>query len=169
MLITPEYRELNRQLHQTNPEYGISGIRYIEPARHLSKWGRMAILDYGCGKAVLSQVLGPAYKVTNFDPCMEEYNNPPEPHDVVFCTDVMEHVEPECIIPVLKDIRRLTLKVAYFVIATHPAQKFLADGRNAHISLHPKEWWFERLNEVGFRITDHHEDPGDLTFGAICV
>jgi len=169
MLITPEYKELNRQLHQTNPVYGVSGFRYVEGARHLSQWGRLPILDYGCGKAVLSKKLGPAYRVTNYDPCIEGLDTPPEPHDVVFCTDVMEHVEHDCIMPVLRDIRRLTKKVAYFVISTKPAQKTLADGRNAHISLHPADWWIERIKEAGFIVAEVHDDAEDnLTFGAIC-
>lgn len=169
MLITPEYRELNRKLHETNPVYGVSGFRYVDAARDISRWGRRAILDYGCGKAVLSEKLGPAYRVTNYDPCIEGLDTPPEPHDVVMCTDVMEHVEPDCVMPVLKDIRRLTLKVAFFVISTQPAQKVLADGRNAHISLHPVSWWVERLKEAGFEIVELIDDEeGHLTFGALC-
>lgn len=169
MLITPEYKELNRQLHQDNPAYGISGFRYVDVARHLSQWGRLPILDYGCGKAVLSQNLGPAYRVTNYDPCIEGLDTPPQSHDVVFCTDVMEHVEPECIMGVLNDVRRLTGKIAFFVISVDPAQKFLADGRNAHISLHPCEWWLERLKEAGFDIVDvQGDEEGHLTFGVTC-
>lgn len=170
MLITPEYKELNRQLHHDKPEYGVSGFRYVEVAREISQWGRLPILDYGCGKAVLSKCLGPAYRVTNYDPCIEGLDAPPEPHDVVMCTDVMEHVEPECIMPVLKDIRRLTKRVVFFVISTSPAQKFLADGRNAHISLHPRDWWLDRIREAGFEIVEaHDDDEGYLTFGAICT
>lgn len=169
MFITPEYRELNRRLHQDNPAYGISGARYVEVARELSNWGRLSILDYGCGKAILSQHLGPAYRVTNYDPCIEGLDTPPEPHDVVFCTDVMEHVEGEFIMDVLKDVRRLALKVAFFVISVEPAQKTLADGRNAHISLHPRAWWIERIKEAGFEVLNVIDDAeGYMTFGAIC-
>jgi 2-polyprenyl-3-methyl-5-hydroxy-6-metoxy-1,4-benzoquinol methylase len=168
MLITPEYRELNRKLHATNPVYGVSGFRYVDAARRLSQWGRLDILDYGCGKAVLAEKLGPAYRVTNYDPCIEGLDTPPEPHDVVMCTDVMEHVEPEFIMPVLKDIRRLTREFAFFVVSTEPAQKVLEDGRNAHISLHPPKWWLERMEEAGFEVLETIDDDGKhLTFGAV--
>jgi len=151
-MISDTYKELNRQLHETNPRYGISGKNYADTIRKLSMWGRLTILDYGSGKCTLSQALGPAYRVTDFDPCIEELSAMPLPHDVVVCTDVMEHVEPEFIKAVLDDIRGLTKRVAFFSISLVPAKKTLADGRNAHISLHPQSAWAEMLEGAGFTI-----------------
>lgn len=151
-MITPEYKELNRQLHETNPHYGISGAKWRDFARHLSDWGRKPILDYGCGKQTLAKSLGPAYRVTNYDPCIAGLDATPEPHEVVICGDVMEHVEPECIGEVLTEIRRLTKEKALFVIALGPSQKTLGDGRNSHISQHPAEWWRGKLIEAGFTV-----------------
>jgi len=67
------------------------------------------------------------------------------PYTVHNCTDVLEHVEPECLEAVLLDISRCTLKVCYTVINTGPAIKVLADGRNAHLIQQPLEWWKEQL------------------------
>ncbi len=150
-MISDTYKELNRQLHE-NPAYGISGKRYADMIRGLSKWGRLSILDYGAGKCTLAQALGPAYRVTNYDPCIEELSTRPVAHDVVACTDVMEHVEPEYIKAVLSDIRALTKQRALFVISLIPAQKILSDGRNAHISLHEQTEWAAMLTEAGFTI-----------------
>lgn len=169
MLITPEYRELNRQLHNDMPNYGVSGFRYVEVVRTLSQWGRLSVLDYGAGKCILSKSLGPAYHVTNYDPCIEGIDTPPQPHDIVACTDVMEHVEPDCVDAVLKHIRSLARKTTFFVISVKPAQKTLADGRNAHISLHPFEWWEERIKAAGFDPVEKFDDAeGFHTFGLIC-
>lgn len=154
MLISNEYRELNRQLHQDNETYGTSGKNWREAVRELSKSGRLSILDYGCGKQTLAQSLGPAYRVTNYDPCIEGLDTPPEPHDVVVCGDVMEHIEPDLVMNVIKDIRRLTLKTAFFVIGMKPARKFLADGRNAHLSLHPHGDWVKMLEYAGFEVIE---------------
>ena len=154
MLITPEYRELNRQLHQDNEHYGTSGKQWREAVRALSEHGRLAILDYGCGKQTLKAALGPAYRVTGYDPCIEGLDTPPEPHDVVVCGDVMEHIEPELVMNVLMDVRRLAKKTAFFVIGMQPAKKTLADGRNAHLSLHTQAQWVVKLNEAGFKVLE---------------
>lgn len=169
MLITPEYRDLNRKLHQDNKSYGVSGVRYTDVVRPLSDWGRLSILDYGAGRCTLSQALGPAYRITDYDPCIEGLDAPPTPHDVVVCTDVMEHVEPDCVDSVLKHIRTLALQKAFFVISVVPAQKVLADGRNAHISLHPFPWWLDRIEAAGFTPLEKYDDAEDCnTFGLIC-
>lgn len=168
-MISETYKELNRKLHSVNKDYGISGQKYLDIVRPISNHGRLAILDYGCGKATLAHALGPAYRVTNYDPCMKEYETRPEPHDVVVCTDVMEHVEPEHIDAVLNDIRSLTKQVAFFSICIVPARKVLDDGRNAHISLHPVDWWKERITAAGFEILQGFDDDGQRAdFGVIC-
>jgi len=160
MLITPEYKELNRQLHQNNESYGTSGHKWRDAVREISDYGRLAILDYGSGKCTLQSALGPAYRVTNYDPCIEGLDTPPEPHDVVVCGDVMEHIEPELVGNVLADIRRLTKKYALFVIGMQPAKKVLADGRNAHLSLHSQEEWTLKLQEAGFELVNN-SDPNE--------
>jgi hypothetical protein len=168
-MISDTYKELNRKLHKDNEHYGVSGRKYLDVVRPLSNHGRFTILDYGCGKATLKAALGPAYKVTNYDPCVKEYEERPAPHDIVICTDVMEHVEPEHIDNVLKDIRSLTKQVAFFSISIVPALKVLDDGRNAHISLHPIAWWKERLLQCGFEITHMFDEDGtQADFGVIC-
>jgi 2-polyprenyl-3-methyl-5-hydroxy-6-metoxy-1,4-benzoquinol methylase len=169
-LITPEYLALQKQLHQSNDQYGISGAKYADIVRQISNWGRVAILDYGCGRQTLSKALGPAYRVTNYDPCIEGLDTPPDPHPVVACTDVLEHIEPELVDNVLAELRRLTQRVALLVINTGPAKKVLADGRNAHISMHPQEWWLERIKAAGFEVTDHFDEGiGTNTFGVIVI
>ncbi len=167
-LITPEYLALQKQLHATNESYGVSGRKYADIVRKISKWGRLNILDYGCGRQTRAEALGPAYRVTNYDPCIEGLDTPPEPHPVVTCTDVLEHIEPELVLDVLADLRRLTLETALLVINTGPAVKTLADGRNAHISMHPPDWWMERITDKGFRVTGHFEEAHN-TFGVIVV
>jgi hypothetical protein len=168
-MISKEYLEFNRQLHEKHPEYGVSGSRYVEIVRPFALWGRKAILDYGCGKAILGSNLGPAYKVTNYDPAIDEYSADPDPHPVVVCTDVMEHIEPEFVDDVLKNIRRLALEYAIFAICQKDALKVLPDGRNAHISKHPFPWWEERLTANGFKIFDSfNTEPSCATFRIFC-
>lgn len=154
MIITEAYREQNRKLHETNEKYGTSGRVWREFVRNISDWGRRDILDFGAGKRTLSQSLGPAYRVTDYDPCIPGLDAEPEPHDIVVCGDVMEHVEPELVENVLAKIRTLTKHKAFFVIAMLPSTKTLPDGRNSHLSLHDDEWWREKIEAAGFEIIE---------------
>jgi len=141
--ITPEYLALNRELH-ARPDYGISGSKWAAPLLKIAEaLGTRDILDYGCGKRTLEQALG--FPIRNYDPCIAGLDAPPEPADLVACTDVLEHIEPACLDEVLDDLERVTRKIGFFVIANRPAKKVLADGRNAHLIQEDVDWWRARL------------------------
>ena len=140
--ISEAYRQLNAELHEKNPQYGIQGKKYASEIRQLAAAEEAEfILDYGCGKQRLRDALEPDWKVVGYDPCIPGLDASPEPADVVACTDVLEHIEPEYIYLVMQDIRRVTKKAAFFVIDTVEAEKHLPDGRNAHILLRDSQWW----------------------------
>lgn len=143
MLISKDYAELNRQMH-ARPEYGVEGQKYAAIVRGLAERARTYdILDYGCGKRTLECALG--FPIKNYDPAIEGLDADPEPAQLVTCTDVLEHIEPECLEAVLDHIRSLTLGVAFLAIAVKPAQKLLPDGTNPHKIVHPWEWWMPKL------------------------
>jgi hypothetical protein len=164
MLISETYRKQNRRLHAENPHYGISGAKWRDKVRELAHWGRRAVLDYGAGKATLSASLGPAYRVTNYDPCVPGLEQRPGAHSVVVCGDVLEHVEPDCLAAVLDDLRGLTHDVAFVVVHLGPARKFLPDGRNAHLIQQPAEWWEARVMRHGFRVVDRAASAREAWF-----
>jgi hypothetical protein len=154
--ITPEYLELNRQLHATG-EYGVSGSRWGATVLQVCEMlGSRDILDYGCGQRTLERSLG--FPIRNYDPCIAGLDAPPQPADIVVCTDVLEHVEPACIDEVLDDLKRLARKAAVLVIANRPARKSLPDGRNAHLIQQGREWWLARL---GLRFSIHQVEGND--------
>lgn len=144
MTYSIEYAELQRKFHIERPDYGISGARYTDHVLSLAaKMQTRDILDYGCGKATLQKSI--PYPIQNYDPFVLEYSTRPHPAEIVVCTDVMEHIEPQYVDAVLQDIHDLTTKVAFFQIATRPASKFLPDGRNAHLIQQNVNWWLTRL------------------------
>jgi len=162
MKISPGYLEQNRKLHESG-YYGISGARWAHPVRQLcEQLGTRDVLDYGCGQRTLEKSLG--FPIHNYDPCIAGLDAPPEPADIVVCTDVLEHIEPDCLDEVLDDLRRVTRRAGFFLIATRPAQKFLPDGRNAHLIQQGPEWWLPRL-EQRFRIGQYQPFTGE--FGVI--
>lgn len=150
-MISDEYKKLNSALHKENAEYGSgSAIKYEKFVREvMEKTDSKTVLDYGCGKGKLKSVIGNC--VCNYDPAIEEWSGDPNPSDLVVCTDVLEHVEPEFLNAVIEHIWALTIKVAFIVISCRAARKTLPDGRNAHLIVESPEWW-EAVVSVKFSI-----------------
>lgn len=147
--ISDEYRQLNRDLHETRADYGARAHKRADfVATVIKELKFTSVLDYGCGKGALKPALEqlcPGIQVTEYDPAIPGKDGEPEPVDFVVCLDVMEHVEPDKLEGVLAHIRSLARKAAFMLISTRPATKTLADGRNAHLIVEPLEWWQERL------------------------
>jgi hypothetical protein len=143
-LITPEYTALNAALH-ASADFGSGGEKWAPFVNELiGEYACDDVLDYGCGKGKLRNALRIGIK--EYDPAIPGKDDEPEAADLVVCTDVLEHIEPECLNGVLDHLRRLTKKVALLNIATSPAFKTLSDGRNAHLIVETAEWWKERLS-----------------------
>lgn len=154
MTISAEYRKQNEELHKSNKDYGISGARYAPQVQALAlSMQTQDILDYGCGKSTLANNL--PFKIKQYDPAIPKYSKKPDSADLVICTDVMEHIEPEYLGEVLEDLKRVVKKKGFFIIETRPAKKFLADGRNAHLTQETPRWWlnalWDKFNIVGFQ------------------
>lgn len=143
-LISEEYRVQNKRLHESNKNYGTSGMssaKYVVELANAA--GSSDILDYGCGKGTLNACMN--IEIKEFDPCVEGKDTPPEPAEIVVCTDVLEHIEPDCLEDVLDDLQRLAKRKVLLVVTTVPALKFLSDGRNAHLIVEPADYWLPKL------------------------
>ncbi len=144
------YREQLRGLH-AHQKWGHHGASHAPMIRaFMDELGARTVLDYGCGQATLAHALKPV-KVQLYDPGVAHRDGLPKPADLIVATDVLEHVEPEKVEAVLRHIWLLADKGAYLSISCQPARETLPDGRNAHLSVHPPEWWLERLDAVGWR------------------
>lgn len=148
-LITPDYLEQNRELHK-RPTYGAAGDQYMPLIEKLVIRNTvMGVLDYGAGKGNFRKRFErrfPFIPVQNYDPVT--FPCGPIPADMLVCTDVLEHIEPECLDEVLTHMSLLTRKLGFLVIATRPAQKNLPDGRNAHLIQKPPDWWLKRIESL---------------------
>jgi len=144
LLISKEYLEQNKSLHENHSDYGIMGQRYANLVSDVVRqYAATDILDYGCGKGTLGRAV--SFPIREYDPCIPGKDAPPEPAEIVVCTDVLEHIEPDCIDAVLDDIKRLAKRAAFLIIATVPAGRILPDGRNAHLIVEPASWWLPKL------------------------
>jgi hypothetical protein len=149
MLITPGYVALLRDLHAQPRGFGASGRKHVDAVlAFAAETGSLSILDYGCGQGTLGAALrakGWGGKLHEYDPAVPGKEALPEPADLVVCSDVLEHVEPDHLEAVLGHIRSLARRAAYLYVSTQPAHKVLGDGRNAHLIVAAPEWWRARI------------------------
>ncbi len=151
-LTTAIYRAQLAQLHAKR-RWGADGAKHTEAVRELHRrFAPKTVLDYGCGENRLADSLATEFRISGYDPGIPERSKMPKPCDLIVCTDVLEHVEPSKLDAVLDHIWRLCGVAAYFVIDVKPANAILPDGRNAHLSLHPAEWWVGRLMQIGWSV-----------------
>lgn len=139
-LISDGYRTMNAALHEAHEKFGTSGAKRAADVLALCRErGTRSVLDYGCGKGTLAGSL--PFKIAEYDPCVPGKDAPPLAADVLVCSDVLEHIEPDSLHAVLADIQRLMVRTGYFVISTRAATKLLPDGRNAHLIQRSSIWW----------------------------
>lgn len=155
-LISEKYCDLQRELHVRPNGYGGKGHKWAPAVRDLvAEYDARSVLDYGCGqgalKLALSDLTGVA-RVDEWDPAVAGKEMWPGFTDLIVCTDVLEHIEPDKLSTVLAHIKVLARKAVFVVIATRPSNKIMADGRNAHLILEDDAWWAARMLEAGFTI-----------------
>ena len=162
-----------RLLHEDG-HFGIHGYTDIEwSARSIislicTLQRPVTVLDYGAGAGTYAEAVHKVLswaKVSCYDPFYPKWKDltDPEIHDVVNCTDVMEHVELECVENTLKYIAQRARFMALFSIGTEDAIKTLPDGRNAHITQKSPRWWADKLREH-FAIVDYALTDGMVLF-----
>lgn len=66
--------------------------------------------------------------------------------DGVFSTDMLEHIERQDVPGILDDMLGFITTedrptFAFFSVSCIPADKFLRDGRNVHVTMEPPTWW----------------------------
>jgi hypothetical protein len=146
--ISPEYQQQQQQLH-AGGNYGNASLYYAPMVSQIiNRMGVTHLLDYGCGESTnLAKSLKADHKLTYqaFDPAVPRFAKEPLPAEMVACIDVLEHVEPVYLESVLNDLVRLTEGIIFATVGTAPAQKNLPDGRNAHLTQRPMQWWLPKL------------------------
>ncbi len=156
-VISPAYKQLQVELHASPRGYGGKGSKWAPAVRALiDQFSATSVLDYGCGqgslKTALQALCDTSIRLSEYDPAIPMKNGWPEFADLVVCTDVLEHIEPDRLTHVLAHLRTLARKAVFVVIATRPSNKVMSDGRNAHLIQESPEWWAETLRQSGFTI-----------------
>ena len=153
--ILQKNNELYHQYHDTHKKHfsGDGLKQFIPDISFLIRNSNIkTVIEYGCGKAhpwkdYNLKKMWRLDKVDFYDPGVEEYSHSlSSPCDLVICVDVMEHIDPECVDEVLGNIDKLSNKAIFFSISTRRAAKNLPDGRNAHLTVQPPDWWQRKID-----------------------
>lgn len=175
-MISEAYKRVLEETRELDPTWG-GARRHAAPVLsycELHGLERGTVLDYGAGRGrfaeELERIAPGRYIVSNYEPAIAHYSElPAGPFDVVVCTHVLEHVEPELLVDTLAEIRARARKFVYMEIPHGPAGRVLSDGRNAHLIQEPPVWWIERMKESFFPFVGIHAWPAVNPLNTIFV
>ena len=143
-----QYKILHKRRH-----YGHSSEKMLKDILPLVKEIKpKTILDYGCGQSKLIDKL-PAKRRYRYDPAIEKYAQlPMKPVDLIICIDVLEHIPKKEIKNTLLGIKAICPKVI-FDIGIKPAKHVLPNGKNAHCTVKPINWWMTKIKKIFRKVT----------------
>lgn len=154
--LADEYVSEYKRIHENNPNYGHGPC--TPEIKKYSKWCEeipsiSRILDYGCGNSKLVDEILPDKDLIRerWDPAIPKYSTKPSPwkFDLVFCTDVMEHIPEKNVLPTLIDIRDAS-ENALIIPHLGRAEQLLSNGKNSHVTQQSREWWLKKIIQAGF-------------------
>jgi len=132
------------------------------------------IVDFGCGTGrggkKIAELTRCEVQLVDFaDNCRDEGNDLPftvadltKPigvsGNIGYCTDVMEHIPPEDVSDVIRNIMDC-VDSCYFKIALFDDSMGKLIGHPLHLSVFPSEWWQSKFSE--YDIKYQHTDHGD--------
>lgn len=156
------YIQQNKALHESPRGFGGGGANRLEVVLPLiQQFDLKTMLDYGAGQNLLKKALQQfsTINVSAYDPAIPGIDEKPAEgttFDLVTCTDVLEHIEPEYLDAVLDELYSYTGKFCFLLIACTEANKTLPDGRNAHLIQQPPAWWDEKLSRFSWEVHDFY-------------
>lgn len=69
-----------------------------------------------------------------------------------FCTDVMEHILPDTVDTVIRNIMDC-VDAAFFQISTVPDKMGVLIGQHLHLTVQPHHWWRQTFERLGYAVT----------------
>ena len=159
-LASDAYRQEQMTLHQSPRRYGHRGGKWADVVRGLMHTHEASsLLDYGCGQGQLCEQLRAdkptSWRLAEYDIAIDGKSVLPSFADLVVCTDVLEHVEPDKLSAVLQHLHLLARKAVFVVVSLVETAKTLSDGRNAHLTIQPAAWWIEQFIAAKFHVEPH--------------
>ena len=152
---------------------GLKVIKQFDLIKAFKDFGIESILDVGCGSGkALKAFLDAGFDAHGFDiadncldpdlveschlttGCVWTDGDLPAGFDLIFCTDVCEHLPPEHVIDSLRCMKEASGKYVFLSIALFAdsfGHKLL--GEPLHLSHHDSAWWLRTIEQVGLKTT----------------
>jgi hypothetical protein len=171
-MISDEYKQQLSSLHKK--AFGSGKELHPEAIKILDTHNINTLLDFGCGKGHMSDSIKEKYPeltLYSYDPITSPIEIP-NTVEMIFSSDVLEHVEPEYIDQTLDTLFNIATKFQYHLIACSPAKKNLPDGRNAHLIVESPLWWKNKLEKYGWNfefeeVVEHNVQRKDTVLHVI--
>lgn len=146
----PGNSDLIRQYEKIHAErsYGntsVRNLRFIRP--DIVMLQPQSVIDYGCGQSTLIDELKLGYQpeLFRYDPAIPAHSTLPDrKFDLLLNVDVLEHIEEHDLDKVLASMRAACHN-ALIIVDLKEAALLLEDGRNAHVTIRPREWWAAKI------------------------
>jgi hypothetical protein len=160
-IITPYYKDQIKTLHEMlqtkQRRWGSTSARNFgdEIKCFLTKKNRVrSLLDFGSGQSSMKGFLEEnlpkkqldMLEIVEYDPGIPGKDILPDrDFEMIISSDVLEHVEPECIDETIAWMQAHTTRFLYHHIACDPAGINLPDGRNVHLITEDLAWWMKKF------------------------
>ena len=160
MLITDAYKTQLRAEHGGKSKWGSTAHKRVgrSVVALLAEHSDLtSVLDYGAGKSTLEDYVqarvARSLNWTNYDPGMLGLDSVPTgQYDLVVTSDVLEHVEPECVEDTLELLGRLTRKVMHNNIPCTLTGKTFASGpykgKDLHLTIKTPDEWRQMFTDL---------------------
>ena len=151
-LISEEYKKQLHRMHSRG-KFTSALVKYPSVKEFIETYKPKSVLDYGCASGKLIKQLKVDFPdiavLHGYDPGVLEFEVLQEQlYDCLISNDVIEHIEPELLNKTLSQMQDLFDRSALLIIACYPAKKKLPDGRNAHLTIQPPDWWIEKIKNI---------------------
>lgn len=158
------------------------GMRYVAKLCTALKF--KSVLDVGCGPGwSVLEFLGRGYRAQGVEPCEYLFGQelrvpaglgivkkgqitsipfPAESFDLVFSTDVLEHIPEKDIHQALTELIRVSKKYIYVTICSHEAVCF--PELKLHCTVHPRQWWLDQFKEFRVKLLKYGDNENEYLY-----
>lgn len=146
MLASRNHVDLYRRYYEEHAVARAPSLWLPEVERIARSVGARTVVDYGCG-AARGLSFSKELSVTDYDPALPGLELPPSmaSHDMVASVHMLEHVEPDALIGVVKHMEAVATKAVLAVVSLRASTKTLPDGSPWHSIVKTRTWWLTTL------------------------
>ena len=144
-----DYIKQYKLLYKRKKNYGKTSIKLYDMLKKIiNDLNILSVLDYGCGKSKLLDLIkkNSKIKIFKYDPAIKKYSKlTKNKTDLVICTDVLQHVPLYDLDRVLKEIKSKGIYILFYIKCTNHKTK-LPNKTYANCTVYDKKWWLEKLS-----------------------